>query len=122
MTFLSALGSRGESTEGRVASGLAAAAARYRGPGSAATRRELSRAIIAVLKPDLEVRSLRNAARQYPCARPSHDGSQEPVHGPPRRKLEASIPSAWILCRSDGLVSRRYSAAAVWFPDDFSRA
>src|SRR5439155_10398568 len=75
--------------------GLAAAApqARYRGPGSAATRRahgfcgRLRRprlahhgaperhsetgtlCVLASLpQPDLELRSLRNAARQYPCA------------------------------------------------------
>src|SRR5947208_14803326 len=42
----------GNGGRARWARGLAAAApeARYRGPGSAATRRELSRAIIAVLK------------------------------------------------------------------------
>src|SRR5438552_14860760 len=63
-------------------------------PGSPSSSRL---ALASLPQPDLEVRSLRNAARQYPCARPSVLSPQAPMaldHKKPAADLQLKSRAA----------------------------
>src|SRR5437660_7861629 len=62
-------------------------------PGSPSSSRL---ALASLPQPDLEVRSLRNAARQYPCARPSVLSPRAPDRAPAR-----PAPRAFFVDRVD---------------------
>src|SRR5439155_12336826 len=59
-------------------------------PGQPLGRRTLC-VLASLPQPDLEVRSLRNAARQYPCARPSVLSPRAPRIGRGREELAAAL-------------------------------
>src|SRR5207244_9216233 len=91
--------------EGRM--GLAGFASVARRRRCARTSPSSSRLALASLpQPDLEVRSLRNAARQYPCARPSVLSPRAPDRAPAR-----PAPRALFVDRVDAVLAAQNEVA-----------